>query len=98
MTLFEEKVYRVVRKVQRGKVTTYKKIARAIGSPNSSRAVGNALNKNPYVPLVPCHRVVKSDRSIGGYTFGAAKKMKILRKEGIIIRNKKITSRTQLSF
>src|SRR3989344_7124764 len=85
MTTFQEKAYRALRRVPRGRVTTYKDLARTIGSPRAARAVGNALNKNPFVPDVPCHRAVRSDGSVGGYALGARKKIETLRREGIKI-------------
>ncbi len=90
MSLFQEKVYRVVKRIPKGRVTTYRDVARAIGSPRTARAVGNALNKNPYAPMVPCHRVVRSDGSVGGFASGANKKEAMLRKEGVLIKNHKI--------
>jgi methylated-DNA-[protein]-cysteine S-methyltransferase len=65
-TAFQERVYDAVRMVPRGTVTTYKILGLAIGC-GSSRAVGQALRRNPYAPEVPCHRVVSSDRRIGGF-------------------------------
>jgi len=106
MISFAEKVYNVTRKIPRGKVATYARIARAAGSPRSARAVGNALNKNTNsytslslrslarsradTKLVPCHRVVRSDGSLGGFAAGTEKKRKILTKEGIVIKDGKI--------
>lgn len=87
---FNEKCYEVLKKVPKGKVTTYKEIAKAIKNPKSSRAVGNAMNKNPHAPIVPCHRVVKSDGSIGGFAFGPNKKILMLKSEGIIIEKGKV--------
>jgi len=94
---FQYRVYRAAEKIPRGKVTTYKAIARAIGNPLAVRAVGNALNKNPHsfvnpeprqrTPKVPCHRVIKSDGSVGGFALGTRNKIKLLQKEGIIIKN-----------
>ena len=81
LTDFEKDVYRAVMKIPMGETRSYKWVARQIGSPRSSRAVGNALNKNPYAPYVPCHRVIASDGTLGGYSQGRAKKMKILKKE-----------------
>jgi methylated-DNA-[protein]-cysteine S-methyltransferase len=86
---FNERVWNVCRKVPKGKITTYKLLAEALGS-KAYRAVGNALNKNPYSPQVPCHRVVKSDGSLGGFARGAALKKKMLEKEGIIIEHGRI--------
>ncbi|MBD3304076.1 methylated-DNA--[protein]-cysteine S-methyltransferase [Candidatus Woesearchaeota archaeon] len=88
---FQEKVYSLCKRVPEGKVTTYGEIAKSIGKTGLlSRAVGNALNKNPYAPVIPCHRVVKSDGSIGGFASGSRKKINLLRKEGISIKNNKI--------
>ena len=82
-TSFENSVWQIIKKVPAGRVTTYKLIAQAIGKPNSSRAVGNALNKNSDAPYTPCHRVVAATGHIGGYRFGKSRKKKILESEGI---------------
>ena len=79
-TTFAEKVYAVVKKIPKGKVLTYKEVARRIGKPKAYRAVGNALNKNTN-PKVPCHRVIRSDGDIGGFARGTKKKKEILKKE-----------------
>lgn len=84
MKSFTERVYDVVRKIPKGKTLTYGQVAKAIGSPGASRAVGNALNKNRDLKNIPCHRVVRSDGSTGGYAFGAEKKVALLKKEGAI--------------
>jgi len=89
MQPFNEKVYGVVRKIPRGRVTTYREITRVIGRPRAARAVGNALNKNPY-RSVPCHRVVCSDGKVGGYARGVRKKEKLLRSEGVVVTRSKI--------
>ncbi len=80
---FKEKVYEVVKKIPKGKVLTYKEVARRAGSPKAFRAVGNILNKN-HNPKIPCHRVVKSDGTTGGYNRGVKNKIMILRKEGYL--------------
>lgn len=80
---FKQKVYEVVRKIPKGKVMTYKEVAEALGNPSSARAVGNALNKNRFKD-VPCHRVIRSDGSIGGYNGGTYKKIKLLTEEGYL--------------
>jgi len=67
-TDFQISVWKELLKIPRGKTKTYKEIAIAIGKPNSSRAVANACAQNPYAPAVPCHRVVRSDGSLGGYS------------------------------
>ncbi len=90
---FYEKCYKLLRRVPKGKVTTYKEIARALGS-RAYRAVGTAMNKNPYSFLdggkVPCHRVVNSDGRVGKFAQGTSKKIKMLRSEGVEIKNGKI--------
>ncbi|MEK9186522.1 MAG: MGMT family protein [Patescibacteria group bacterium] len=83
MTIFEEKVYNVVSKIPKGKILTYKQVARLIGKPKAFRAVGNALNKNPFKD-VPCHRVIRSDGGIGGYAKGSKVKINLLKIEGAI--------------
>ncbi len=84
VTPFQQKVYDVVRKIPKGKTMTYAQVAKAIGKPKAARAVGNALNKNPFAPAVPCHRVIRSDGSVGGFAFGSSKKVKLLKQEGAI--------------
>ena len=91
LTEFEKKVYSACAKIPKGKVSTYAQIARAIGKPGGARAVGNALNKNPYPKdNVPCHRVVRSDGSVGGYAHGTKAKIAILKKEGVKIENGRV--------
>jgi O-6-methylguanine DNA methyltransferase len=91
LTPFQKKVYSLCRKVPEGKITTYAEIGKAIGKREQVyRAVGSALNKNPFAPRVPCHRVVKSDGSVGGFATGTRKKISLLEKEGIEIKNNKI--------
>ncbi|MEO5927331.1 MAG: MGMT family protein [Patescibacteria group bacterium] len=80
-TPFALRVYDVVRKIPKGKTLTYKQVATAAGRPNASRAVGNILNKNRHKD-VPCHRVVRSDGSAGGYAWGPEQKRKRLKQEG----------------
>ncbi|HZX49971.1 MAG TPA: MGMT family protein [Candidatus Paceibacterota bacterium] len=84
MTPFQKRVYEAVKRIPRGEVRTYKQIAQAIGCPKAYRAVGNALNKNPDLKTIPCHRVVRSDGKIGGYRFGSSKKKTLLLREGAI--------------
>lgn len=92
MTEFEGKVYGAVKKIPRGKVATYTRIARSIKQPRAARAVGNALNKNPFRE-VPCHRVVRSDGGVGGFARGTKIKINLLREEGVKIVNQKVDSR-----
>lgn len=86
MASFREKVLQVVRKIPRGKVLSYKKVAELAGFPRAWRAVGNILNKNRN-PKIPCHRVIRSNGKIGGYRYGQKKKATLLQKEGVVIRN-----------
>jgi methylated-DNA-[protein]-cysteine S-methyltransferase len=81
---FNQKVWALCARVPQGKVTTYAEIARALKS-KGFRAVGNALNKNPYAPAVPCHRVVGSSGALTGFAGGLAKKKALLTKEGVIL-------------
>lgn len=83
LTDFEKLVYKAAFDIPRGQTRSYKWIAQRIKHPMAFRAVGNALNKNPYPIIVPCHRVVKSDGSLGGFARGADAKRRILRSEGI---------------
>ena len=84
LTPFQKAVYRAVARIPTGKTMTYAQVARAIGRPRAVRAVGTALNRNPFAPQVPCHRVVRSDGTIGGFASGAHKKRVLLRKEGAL--------------
>jgi methylated-DNA-[protein]-cysteine S-methyltransferase len=81
---FNQKVWALCARVPEGKVTTYAEIARALKT-KGFRAVGNALNKNPYAPAVPCHRVVGSSGSLTGFAGGLAKKKALLTKEGVTL-------------
>jgi methylated-DNA-[protein]-cysteine S-methyltransferase len=84
LTRFEIRVLMECMKIPKGSTSTYSEIAKKIGKPKASRAVANALGKNPFAPLIPCHRVIRSDGSIGGYSArgGAAKKARMLLSEG----------------
>lgn len=86
---FNERCYKLLRSVPHGKVTTYKALAEALGT-KAYRAVGRAMNKNPYAPEVPCHRVISADGSLGGFASGTTKKVSMLRSEGVIIEDNKI--------
>ena len=84
-TEFQLKVWAYLGKIPRGSVKTYSQVAKDIGKPLSTRAVANAIGKNPYAPKIPCHRVIRSDRSLGGYSGKGGVKTKrfLLKKEGI---------------
>jgi O-6-methylguanine DNA methyltransferase len=75
---FEKKVYRTVLKIPLGETKSYKWVAQKIGRPKAVRAVGTALKNNPFTLLIPCHRVVNSDGSLGGYSKGLKKKRQLL--------------------
>ena len=86
-TKFQLKVWNYLTKIPVGKVKTYSQIAKAIKRPSSARAVANAVGKNPYPIKIPCHRVIKSDGTLGGYSGKGGVKMKkfLLKKEGIFL-------------
>lgn len=86
---FNEKVWAICARVPKGKVTTYAAIARKLGTV-AYRAVGNAMNKNPYAPRVPCHRVVGSDGSLTGFAAGLEKKKRLLQAEGVAFAKGKV--------
>ena len=85
---FSQKVYQITKKIPRGKVTTYKQIAKKLNT-KAYQAVGTALKKN-HNPKIPCHRVIKSNLEVGGFNKGIKNKIKLLKKEGIRITNNKI--------
>ena len=80
MSDFKEKIFKVVRKIPKGKTATYKEVAVLAGRPRAWRAVGNILNKN-FNPDIPCHRVIRSDGKTSGYNRGVSKKLLLLQKE-----------------
>ena len=83
-TKFQIQVWKEIKKIPKGSVKTYKEIACILGKPNSSRAVANACAKNPSLIVIPCHRVIRSDGMLGGYSGkgGIQKKRQLLIKEG----------------
>ena len=82
-TIFQIKVWKYLKTIQKGSVKTYKQVANGINRPKSARAVANACAKNPYFPIIPCHRVIRSDGKLGGYSGagGIKKKAKLLKAE-----------------
>ena len=86
-TKFQLKVWSYLKKIPKGSVKTYKQVAIAINKPKSARAVANACAKNPYAPNIPCHRVIRSDGGLGGYSGrgGLDQKLKLLRSEKVDI-------------
>ena len=85
-TKFQLKVWNYLKKIPKGQIRTYLEVAKAIKRPKSVRAVANAIGKNPNAPKIPCHRVIRSDRKLGGYSGpgGIKTKKKLLKSEGII--------------
>ena len=81
--VFQKKVWRELSKIPKGETKTYKEIAIAIGRPLAVRAVANACGKNPYPIKIPCHRVIRSDGKLGGYSApgGTAAKRRLLKEE-----------------
>jgi methylated-DNA-[protein]-cysteine S-methyltransferase len=86
-TKFQLRVWNYLRKIPRGSVKTYSQVAKAIGKPLAVRAVANAIGKNPSAPRIPCHRVIRSDGSLGGYSGkgGIKTKKLLLKNEGITL-------------
>ena len=86
-TKFQIKVWNYLKIIPKGTVKTYKQVAIAIKSPKSARAVANACGKNPHAPKIPCHRVIRSDGDLGGYSGkgGIKTKLRLLRSEKVEI-------------
>jgi O-6-methylguanine DNA methyltransferase len=93
-----QEVYRLVSAVPAGKVTTYGAVAKALKVPTAPRAIGSIMRANPTPIVVPCHRVIMSDGSLGGYggADGVQKKASLLRKEGIRIKDGRVSLETYL--
>jgi len=85
---FQRRVLEQLRRIPRGVVRTYREVAREIGQPGATRAVGTACARNPVPLIVPCHRVVRSDGTLGGYSLrgGVALKRRLLEREGVDLR------------
>ena len=96
---FNQKVWALTSRIPAGKVATYGQLAWALGNPRASRAVGNALNRNPYAPAVPCHRVVGSTGALTGFAGGLDMKRQLLSREGICVNGTrvKLTDQTRLA-
>jgi methylated-DNA-[protein]-cysteine S-methyltransferase len=85
-TKFQIKVWNAIAKIPKGKVRTYKQLAKLIGKPKAARAVANACGQNPYPITIPCHRVIRSNGELGGYSGkgGTQQKKELLKKEGVV--------------
>ena len=90
LTPFQKRCYALLLQIPKGKVTSYGELARALKTPGF-RAVGQCVGANPFAPEIPCHRVVRSDGNLGGYSGGLSKKRALLKQEGIEIRSGKIS-------
>ena len=88
LTNFSAKVLRHACKIPRGKVATYSGLAATLGSPHAARAVGTALANNPFPIIIPCHRVIRADGSLGGFGGGIKMKKELLAKEGVFFDKK----------
>ena len=86
-TKFQKKVWNYLKTIRKGTVKSYRQVAIGINRPKSARAVANAVGKNPFAPKIPCHRVIRSDGSLGGYSGkgGVKTKKLLLKREGIIV-------------
>ena len=80
---FYQKVWTVVSSIPRGEIRSYSWVEKQIGNPKAARAVGRALNKNPFLGIIPCHRVIRKDGKLGGFSKGVEKKIELLKIEGI---------------
>lgn len=102
MQTFNERVWNLMKKIPRGRVTTYKQLAKAMNT-KAYRAVGNACRRNPYAPKVPCHRVVKTNGLIGGFSGKMSgknikKKIALLKKEDVRVHNGRIVNFEKVLF
>jgi methylated-DNA-[protein]-cysteine S-methyltransferase len=97
-TEFERAVLVATFRIPEGKVSTYKRMAERIGKPRAYRAVANALHKNPLHPIVPCHRVVRSDGGFGGEKKAAESRRKLVEREGVPVKNRKVKIGKEILF
>lgn len=98
ISAFALEVYNLVASIPKGKVSSYSDIARALGKPGAARAVGTALNRNPFTPQVPCHRVVKRNGLVGGFFDGYNKKLRLLKQEGVKIKRNRVAKECFYGF
>jgi len=86
-TKFQLKVWKYLKTIKKGQIKTYLDVAKAINKPKAVRAVANAIANNPHPPKIPCHRVIRSDGNLGGYSGpgGLKTKIKLLKSEGILL-------------
>lgn len=84
-TDFQKSVWRSLLKIPYGETSSYKEIAKNIDNPRATQAVGTAVGKNPFLIIIPCHRVIKADGSLGGFAYGSEVKSKLLKIEGFFV-------------
>lgn len=82
---FHQKVWQALRHIPRGEVRSYSELAAMAGNPRATRAVASACGSNPFVVIVPCHRVVRRDRGLGGFSWGLDLKRRLLEREGVLV-------------
>ncbi|MEK7106150.1 MAG: MGMT family protein [Patescibacteria group bacterium] len=87
-TEFQKKVWAELLKIPKGKTITYKELAKRTGRPRATRAAANAVGENPCAPQIPCHRVIRSDGKLGGYSGvgGIKTKIALLKREGVVLK------------
>ena len=95
---FDQKVWAVTTRIPAGQLATYGQIAAFLGNPKAARAVGGALNRNPYAPAVPCHRVVGSTGALTGFAGGIPKKVELLQNEGIAVKGVRVVTIPRVCF
>lgn len=88
--IISERIYQFTTQIPRGRISTYGILAREVGMPKASRWIGRILSNNPKPKIIPCHRVVYSNGGIGGYVGGVGMKIRMLKSEGISVKNGKI--------
>ena len=98
LSVFVSRVLAAVKRIPKGRITTYGILAGAIGRPKAIRAAANALKRNPCLIKIPCHRVIRSDGKIGGYRLGTRKKLSLLKKEGIGFNENKIKNLRKILY
>ena len=94
---FSERCYELLKRIPEGKVTTYSEMAKALNT-RAWRAVGTAMAKNRHLIVIPCHRVVRSDGSVGQYALGSRKKSELLNKEGVAVHDGKVKDLQKFMF
>lgn len=97
-TKFERDVLVACYRIPKGKVSTYKRMAEKVGKPLAYRAAANALHKNPLHPIVPCHRVVRSDGKFGGEKTAADSRRRLVEKEGVPTKNGRVKMSREILY